>query len=110
MDVIKKDTPPIIILVPRIDLDVSEVLKFRFTNEFSTAKLIILSSTITALDNGTYSVLLEELPDVKIGDKFSYTVVINDTGEVVSLGKLIILAEDESIQDYTKASTNKFYK
>lgn len=111
MDILRKNTDPVLTIIPRQEIADNLVIKFRFENEFSQAKLVVLSDTVTKLPNGLLSVLLEEIPeDVNIGDKFSYTAVDNDTDEVICLGKAIMLGETESVQDYSKADNNKFYK
>ena len=110
MEVFKKDTDPVLYIVPRETLDVEVVYKLTLTNEMKRTSQTILSDTVVLLPNETYRITLSSFPTGKVGDKFSYNMSNNVTDEVVYLGKAIIVTENENIQDYSKQTNNKFYK
>ena len=109
MDILRQNTTPSFEIVPRKKLDTTRVFKFKLINEFTQISQNILAD-VTLLQNQNYLITMRLFPDGNISDKFSYTIIDNLSNEIVSLGKLIILNSTENIQDYSKKSTNKFYK
>jgi len=109
MDILKQNTSPIFEIVPRKTLDVFSDYKFKIINETANKTQEVLAS-VSELPNENYQVLLASFPNGKIGEKLSYKLVENLTDEIVYLGKIIIVSENENIQDYSKITNNKFYK
>lgn len=107
MDILKKTTSPEFEIVPRRVLDVSKVFTFQLKNEMTQKTQTILADVVF-LPNENYKITMQSFPTSKIGDKFSYTLLEDE--EVVLLGRILIVAADENIQDYSKKSNNKFYK
>jgi hypothetical protein len=68
------------------------------------------SCIFALLPNENYNLTLNSFPTSSEGSKFSYTVKKNSNNEVVLMGRLMVVGETQSIQDYTKTSINKFYK
>ena len=108
MDVLKKNTTPTFEIVPRFNLNTSQDYIFEIVNEFTQKKETILS-TVQLLPNENYSITMATFPKGKINEKLSYSI-LNSVGEVVSLGRFIILSETENVQDYSKQNNTKFYK
>ena len=108
MDILRKDTSPSFEIVPRSVLDIETDYIMSLKSEFSTDVQLIIC-TISQLPNENYQLTMQYFPVGKIGEKFSYSLSDPTTEEIVLLGKLIILSETESIQDYSKTTNTKFY-
>lgn len=108
MNILKINASPSFQIVPRENMDVSRVLKVVIKNE-DTQVLQEIEAGVTLLENENYQLTLDSFPDGNANEKFSYTIVDLLTNNLVSLGKFLIVAENESIQDYSNKQTNKFY-
>ena len=106
MDILKLNTSPTFQFIPRKVLTVSD-LSIKLINELNQKTQTILC-TVAILPNENYTITLATFPTGKANDKFSYTLL--NGLEIVSLGKLMIVSENENVQDYSKKSVNKFYK
>jgi len=106
MDILKLNTSPTFKFIPRYELSVSE-LSIKLINELNQKTQTILC-TVSILPNENYNITLATFPTGKANDKFSYTLL--NGLEIVSLGKLMIVSENENVQDYSKKTVNKFYK
>jgi hypothetical protein len=102
MNVLKKDTPPIFEIVPRCDLDTAKVYTVVFFNEY-TSEIQTVTATVAKLQNENYNLILSEFPN---GEKLSFE--IKDSDLVVCMGKLIIIGQSDSVQDY-EANNNQYY-
>ena len=109
MDILKINTSPSFQIVSRKKLDVSRVFKFLITNEMTKKTQDILSGLVL-LPNENYTIILASFPLGKAGDKLAYKLVDNITNEIVLMGKILIIPEIETTQDYSKKTNNKFYK
>lgn len=109
MDILKKTTSPTFEIVPRRALDVSRVLKFQLKNEMKQTNQEVLADVVF-LQNENYQITMRSFPTSSVGEKFSYTLIDDITGEVVLMGRLLVVGASENIQDYSKKSNNKFYK
>lgn len=109
MNIIKKNTTPAFEIVPRKKLNVSLLYKFLLVSEFTQVASEVLAS-VELLDNENYLITMQSFPTGKINEKLSYTIVETLSNEVVSLGKLMIVSENENIQDYTKKENTKYYR
>ena len=106
MDIIKANTTPQFEIVPRKKLNTSLAFKIILVSEATQATQEI-ALTVTVLSNENYRVTLASFPTGKVQEKFSYTIF--QAQEIVYLGKLMILAQSASVQDFTTKSNNKFY-
>lgn len=109
MDVIRIGTNPIFEIVPRRKLSESDTFTVTLYNEYSKAPQDI-QATVELLSNENYNILFLEEPTGNAGDKFSYEVTSDTTSDVVLLGRLILLQENDSVQDYNTASNTKYYE
>lgn len=109
MDVIRIGTNPIFEIVPRRKLSVSDTFTVTLYNEYSKAPQDI-QATVELLPNENYNILFMTEPTGNSGDKFSYKVTSDTTSDVVLLGRLILLQENDSVQDYNTASNTKYYE
>lgn len=110
MNILREDLAPLLYIAPRYKLASDVVLKFVFTNEGTGEVEEILSNSALLISNETTEVELLKIPDGKTGDKFSYIATDNVTSSVVCFGKAMLVSENEDIQDYSRNSTNNFYK
>lgn len=106
MNIIKINSLPIFEIVPRRNLDIL-TLTIQLTSEIKNT-IQTINCEATLLPNENYSLQLDTFPIGKVNEKFSYNL-LNGT-EILSLGKLMIVSENEIIQDYSKKTVNKFYK
>lgn len=109
MNILKENTSPQFEIVPRYNLDVSRVFKFKITNENTDEYQEILADAFTN-ENENYTVIMDSFPLGNSSEKLSYVLVDNLTNKIVTLGKMMIVSETENIQDYTKQSNTKFYE
>lgn len=106
MDILKQNTSPQFEIVPRKKLDTAVVFKMFLISE-ATQAVQEINISVALLANENYTATLASFPIGKVREKFSYTIL--QTQEVVSLGKLMIISETESVQDFTTKTNNKFY-
>ena len=109
MNILKQNTSPVLFIIPRNN-NFGVFLKLQLVNEMNQKTQNVLTASISKLPNENISITLVSFPTGKVGDKFSYTLLDDVTNEIVCLGKLMIVSENENIQDYEKKSNNKFYK
>ena len=109
MDILRKNTPAIFQIVPRKTLDQNLNYTIKIKNETAN-KTQEISLIVSLLPNENYKVTLDSFPNGKIGEKLAYEIIESVSNEVVYLGKMFIVSETESVQDYTKQNNNKFYK
>jgi hypothetical protein len=107
MDILNKNTSPIFTIVPRKKIFYGDILKIKLVNEMSSISQDIFISHFRILENENIIITLASFPTGKINDKFSYQIINDDTNEIVCMGKLIIVSENENIQDYSKKLNNK---
>lgn len=110
MNILREDLAPLLYIIPRYKLAEDIVLKFVFINEGTGEVEEILSNSTLLISNETTEVELLKIPDGKAGDKFSYIATDNATNTIVSLGKAMVVSENEDIQDYSRNATNNLYK
>lgn len=106
MEILKQNTTPTFEIVPRKKLDLTASFKIILVSE-NTQSTQEIVATVSILPNKNYNITLSSFPTGKIREKFSYTIF--QSQEVVSLGKIIILSQNESVQDFTTKTNNKFY-
>jgi len=108
MDILRKNLTPSFEIVPRYALDLSKQLRFLLINENTKVASQIIA-TVTLLDNENYKITFATFPLSEVGDKISYTLIDNISEKIVSLGKIMVIGETESVQNYTKILNTKFY-
>tara|TARA_R110000782_G_scaffold35953_1_gene85796 strand:+ start:256 stop:585 length:330 start_codon:yes stop_codon:yes gene_type:complete len=108
MDILRKNTTPAFQIVPRRAIGPSEILRIILRNESSDVEQSI-ACAINKLPNDNYTLTLFTFPVGKLGARFSYSLLINGTNEVLSLGKLMIISATQSVQDYTTKINTNFY-
>ena len=108
MDILRKNTTPTFQIVPRRKLLLTEALRIDLRNENNDLREII-DCTIVNLPNENYSLTLATFPVGNLDAKFSYSLYINGTNEIVLMGKLMIITETQNVQDYTVQTNTKFY-
>lgn len=108
MDILRINTSPIFEIVPRKKLDVLRVLKLALISEYSENTQNILCS-VTLISNENYVLSLNSFPASTADEKFSYTLLDNITNEVVLMGRLMIISENETVQDYAQKTNTKYY-
>jgi hypothetical protein len=108
MDIFKKNTTPKFQIVPRKTLNVSNVFRIELRNESTDIIQIILCSA-SLLPNENYTLLLASFPSGNFSDKFSYSLYIDTTNELVLNGKAIILSASEDVQNYSNKTNYNYY-
>jgi hypothetical protein len=108
MDILRKNTIPSFQIVPRFNLSVSGVFRIELRNENTQKKQNIICS-ISKLQNENFNLFLDTFPTGKIGDKFSYSLFNNASNELVLMGKLIIVSENQDVQNYSNKLNNQYY-
>jgi hypothetical protein len=108
MDILRKNTTPAFQIVPRKKLLITDVFKIELRDESSKVLQIIICS-IANLANENYNLTLATFPTGRLGAKFSYSLFNNATNDLVLMGRLIIVSQNQNIQDYTNKTNNNFY-
>lgn len=109
MDVIRIGTTPSFEIVPRTRLSEADTFTVSLYNEYTKAPQEI-EATVEVLPNENYNILFMTEPTGDAGNKFSYKIISDTSGETVSLGRLIMLEDSESVQDYNTATNKKYYE
>lgn len=107
MHILRKNTTPAFEIVPRKTLDISKAYFFHLKNEYTTETQTIESS-IVLLPNENYKITMLDFPNGKVNEKISFELKEETTNEIVLIGQLMIVDENEVVQDYSK-KTNKKY-
>ena len=108
MNILRLNTTPVFQIVPRETLLVSDTFKVVLRNESNNKQETILA-TITLLANENYNLTLSTFPIGGLNAKFSFTLFNNVTNVTLLLGKLMIISETQSIQDYSNKTNNNYY-
>jgi hypothetical protein len=107
MHILRKNTDPIFEIVPRKKLDVSKYFFLHLKNEYTTLEQVIECS-VELLSNENYNLTLSSFPTGKINEKFSFELKEETTEEIVLIGQLMIVDENEVVQDYSKKTNSKY--
>ena len=107
MHILRKNTIPAFEIVPRKVLDVSKVFFFHLKNEY-TNQTQIVESSVELLSNENYTITMSEFPAGKINEKISFELKQGDTSEIVLIGQIMIVDENEVVQDYSKKTNLKY--
>jgi hypothetical protein len=108
MNILRLNTTPVFQIVPRKTLTVTDTFKIVLRNESNNKQETILC-TITLLANENYNLTLSTFPIGGLNAKFSFTLFNNVTNVTLLLGKLMIISETQSIQDYSNKTNNNYY-
>lgn len=107
MHILRKNTTPAFEIVPRKVLDVSKVFFFHLKNEY-TNQTQIVESSVELLSNENYTITMSEFPTGKINEKISFELKEETTNEIVLIGQIMIVDENEVVQDYSKKTNLKY--
>lgn len=107
MHILRKNTTPAFEIVPRKQLDVSKVYFFNLKSEYTTETQIVESSVVL-LSNENYTITMSEFPTGKINEKISFELKEETTNEIVLIGQIMIVDENEVVQDYSKKTNTKY--
>lgn len=107
MHILRKNTTPAFEIVPRKVLDVSKSYFFHLKNEYTTETQIVESS-IVLLPNENYKITMLDFPNGKINEKISFELKEETTNEIVLIGQLMIVDENEVVQDFSKKTNTKY--
>jgi hypothetical protein len=108
MNILKINSVPSFEVIFRAELE-DTIYKIILKNELkNTAQEIICAFDL--LPNENFNVVLNTFPVGVSGTKFSYKIVDSESDDIVCFGKLMIVAQNENVQDYSKKTSTKFYK
>lgn len=107
MHILRKNTTPAFEIVPRKVLDISKTYFFHLKNEYTTETQIVESS-VELLSNENYTITMLEFPIGKINEKISFELKEETTNEIVLIGQIMIVDENEVVQDYSKKTNLKY--
>ena len=107
MHILRKNTTPAFEIVPRKVLDISKAFFFYLKNEYTTETQIVESS-VELLSNENYTITMAEFPTGKINEKISFELKEETTNDIVLIGQIMIVDENEVVQDYSKKTNTKY--
>ena len=107
MHILRKNTTPAFEIVPRKVLDISKAFFFHLKNEYTNATQIVESSVVL-LSNENYNITISEFPEGKINEKISFELKEETTNDIVLIGQIMIVDENEVVQDYSKKTNLKY--
>jgi hypothetical protein len=113
MHILRKNTDPIFEIVPRKKLDVGSEFSFpksyffHLKNEYTNSDQVI-ESIAQLLPNENYLITMFDFPIGKTNEKFSFELKEETTNEIVLIGQLMIVDENEVVQDYSKKTNTKY--
>ncbi len=107
MHILRKNTTPAFEIVPRKVLDVSKAYFFNLKSEY-TNETQIVESSVVLLSNENYTITMSEFPTGKINEKISYELKEETTNEIVLIGQIMIVDQNEVVQDYSKKTNLKY--
>lgn len=107
MHILRKNTTPAFEIVPRKVLGISKAYFFHLKNEYTTETQIVESS-VELLSNENYTITMSEFPTGKINEKITFELKEETTNEIVLIGQIMIVDENEVVQDYSKKTNTKY--
>ena len=107
MHILRKNTTPAFEIVPRKVLDISKAFFFHLKNEYTT-KTQIVESSVELLPNENYTITMSEFPNGNINEKISFELKEETKNEIVLIGQIMIVDENEVVQDYSKKTNLKY--
>ena len=107
MHILRKNTTPAFEIVPRKVLVVSKAFFFHLKNEYTTETQIVESS-VELLSNENYTITMSVFPNGNINEKISFELKEETTNEIVLIGQIMIVDENEVVQDYSKKTNLKY--
>jgi hypothetical protein len=107
MHILRKNTYPIFEIVPRKSLDTTKAYFFYLKNEYTNSEQVI-ESIAQLLPNENYLITMFDFPTGKTNEKFSFELKEETTNEIVLIGQLMIVDENEVVQDYSKKTNTKY--
>ena len=107
MHILRKNTTPAFEIVPRKVLDISKAFFFHLKSEY-TNEVQEVESSVVLLSNENYTITMSEFPTGKINEKISFELKEETTNEIVLIGQIMIVDENEVVQDYSKKTNLKY--
>ena len=107
MHILRKNTTPAFEIVPRKVLDISKAFFFHLKSEY-TNEVQEVESSVVLLSNENYTITMSEFPTGKINEKISFELKEETTNEIVLIGQIMIVDENEAVQDYSKKTNLKY--
>ena len=107
MHILRKNTTPAFEIVPRKVLDISKAFFFHLKNEYTNENQIVESSVVL-LSNENYTITMSVFPNGNINEKISFELKEETTNEIVLIGQIMIVDENEVVQDYSKKTNLKY--
>ena len=107
MHILRKNTTPAFEIVPRKVLDISKAFFFHLKSEY-TNEVQEVESSVVLLSNENYTITMSEFPTGKINEKISFELKEQTTNEIVLIGQIMIVDENEVVQDYSKKTNLKY--
>lgn len=107
MHILRKNTTPNFEIVPRKGLDSSKAYFFNLKNEY-TNQTQTIESGIELLPNENYNVTMLLFPTGKINEKITFELKEETTNDIVLIGQIMIVDENEVVQDYSKKTNLKY--
>ena len=107
MHILRKNTTPAFEIVPRKVLVVSKAFFFHLKSEYTT-EIQIVESWIELLPNENYNVTMLLFPIGKINEKITFELKEETTNDIVLIGQIMIVDENEVVQDYSKKTNLKY--
>jgi hypothetical protein len=107
MHILRKNTTPVFEIVPRKKLDVLKTYFFNLKNEYTT-EVQVVGGSVVLLSNENYNITMSEFPNGKINEKISFELKEETTNDVVLIGQIMIVDENEVVQDYSKKTNLKY--
>ncbi len=107
MHILRKNTTPIFEIVPRKVLDSSKAYFFYLKNEYTNAEQTI-ESAVELLSNENYNVIMLLFPTGNVNEKISFELKEEITNDIVLIGQIMIVDENEVVQDYSKKTNLKY--
>ncbi len=106
MNILKVNTAPSFEIVPRTNINLSNTFRIELENNFTNETQSIQINSLTLLPNENYTIVLASFPVANLDAKFSYTIKENIANNVICIGKLMVVSENENVQDY---KNNKYF-
>lgn len=107
MHILRKNTTPAFEIVPRKVLDISKAYFFHLKSEYTNITQTVESS-VELLSNENYTITMSEFPNGNINEKITFELKEETTNEIVLIGQIMIVDENEVVQDYSKKTNLKY--
>jgi len=113
MHILRKNTTPSFEIVPRKALGVGSEFSFPPSYFFNlkseyTNEVQIIESTAELLPNENYLITMFNFPTGNTNEKITFELKEETTNDIVLIGQIMIVDENEVVQDYSKKTNLKY--